>query len=216
MPWVSTLLPVKPTVFKPQRLDVAAFARAGAVLEGQVSVPDLPRLNEGTCPPDDAPPEVACWKAVGWQKEVLGGSPEVWLRLQARTVVWLTCQRCLQPLRWPLEVDRSFRFMPDEEQAAQLDEVSDEEDVLALTRSLDLCDLMEDELIMALPIVPRHETCATPLLEAPSGPSQSGERQAVAVGEGEDRLAASDAAHEAGRSEHPFAVLKALKLKHRS
>ncbi len=55
-------------------------------------------------------------------------------------------------------VDRSFRFVADEDTAAALDDEA-EEDVLALSRSFDLLALVEDELLMALPVVPRHEVC---------------------------------------------------------
>jgi uncharacterized protein len=32
-----------------------------------------------------------------------------------------------------------------------------------MTRSLDLVSLVEDELLLALPLVPRHEVCPQPL-----------------------------------------------------
>jgi len=38
--------------------------------------------------------------------------------------------------------------------------------VLAITRALDLRDLIEDELLLAMPIVPRHEVCPEPLVAA--------------------------------------------------
>jgi len=37
-------------------------------------------------------------------------------------------------------------------------------DVLALSRSVDLRELVEDELLLAMPLVPRHEVCPAPLL----------------------------------------------------
>jgi uncharacterized protein len=61
-----------------------------------------------------------------------------------------------------LEVHPSLRFVHGEAQAEALDENSDE-DVLALTPTLDLRPLVEDELILALPLVPRHPTCPQPL-----------------------------------------------------
>jgi uncharacterized protein len=46
--------------------------------------------------------------------------------------------------------------------AAELD-ADHEDDVLALNRSLDLRSLVEDELLLALPLVPRHDVCPEPL-----------------------------------------------------
>ena len=61
-----------------------------------------------------------------------------------------------------LAVDRSFRFMRSESEA-EVEDADSEEDVLAMTRTLDLFSLIEDELILELPLVPRHDTCPEPL-----------------------------------------------------
>jgi uncharacterized protein len=60
---------------------------------------------------------------------------------------------------------RSFLFVHGEHAAAELDADS-EDDVLALTRALDLRALVEDELLLELPLVPRHEVCPEPLKAA--------------------------------------------------
>jgi len=64
-----------------------------------------------------------------------------------------------------LEVDRWFRFVIDEATAAAEDEDS-EEDVLALEPRPNLRELVEDELLMELPLVPMHETCPQPVVMA--------------------------------------------------
>lgn len=179
--------------FLPTRLDVPAFAKAQAVLEGDLSWAELPRLAEATIAPSDGGP-AASWRVQGLWRQPMGGTPEMRLRLQVRATVWQTCQRCLEPVAEALDVDRTVRFVPGEDDAARLDEDSDE-DVLALSRSLDLPSLVEDELILALPLVPRHAACPRPL-DVPA-------------------LAASGASPaDGGRlepDEHPFAVLKSLK-----
>lgn len=144
------------------RLDVAAFAGDGARLSGRWPGASLSRLAEGQSPPQDlALPEVA-WAAQGDKRPVTGSESELWLALQVDTVVWLTCQRCLQPLEQPLTLDRRLRFVRGEAEAETLDAES-EDDVLALSRSLDLRELVEDELLLALPLVPRHDVCPQPL-----------------------------------------------------
>ena len=65
-------------------------------------------------------------------------------------------------MRVPLHAERRIFFVDGEEAAAALDAESDD-DVLALTPALDLADLIEDELLLALPLVPRHERCPEPL-----------------------------------------------------
>ena len=64
-----------------------------------------------------------------------------------------------------LQVSRNFLFVHGEDAAAQLD-TDTEDDVLAITRALDLRELIEDELLLAMPIVPRHEVCPEPLVPA--------------------------------------------------
>jgi len=84
------------------------------------------------------------------------------LHLQARGSVWLTCQRCLQPFAEAMAVDQHIRFVHGEARAEALDAEIDD-DVLAVSKALDLRELVEDELLLALPIVPRHGNCPQPL-----------------------------------------------------
>ena len=148
--------------FDPCRLDVAAFAHAGARLQGEWPAQELRRLQQGALPwPGDAAPPVV-WTLQGEARAVTGGESEIRLHLQARTSLQLSCQRCLQTMEVPLAVDTRLRFVRDEALAEQLDEQS-EEDVLALPSRLDLRELVEDELILALPLVPRHAKCPRPL-----------------------------------------------------
>lgn len=197
---------MKAAVLNPRRLDVARFSRQGAHLAGQMPLETLQRLSEGTCPPDDALASLVTWSAQGFLREVLAGAPELRLRLQAEATVWLHCQRCLQPMAVALRVDRMFRFARNDDEAAELDEVCEDEDVLALGRPLDLPTLVEDELIMALPIVPRHEACPQPLL-APAAPAAALPDSKA----GTEGAHGPDEANRAADRPHPFAVLGALK-----
>lgn len=143
----------------PLALDVMALCKASGTLQGQWPLAALARLGESLCAVSDG---IATWLARGWLEPVLGGEPEVWLELQGKAEVPLECQRCLQPMSEQLVVQRRFRFVRSEDEAARLDEES-EDDVLALPARLNLQALLEDELILALPIVPRHGTCPVPL-----------------------------------------------------
>ena len=144
------------------RLDVSAFIADAETLAGSWPGASLQRLCELQTPPQDAPPPDVAWQAQGERLAVTGGEPELWLVLQAQAPVWLTCQRCLQPFAVPLALDRRIRFVRGEAQAEALD-AEIEDDVLALSKSLDLRELIEDELLLALPIVPRHAACPQPL-----------------------------------------------------
>ncbi len=149
--------------FDPLRLDVTVFAKAAGELAGQWPLASFDRLVDTTMPDALA----TCgrnveWRARGEARAMRSGEPQVWLHLSASTAVPLQCQRCLQPVEVALAVERSFLFVHGEDAAAQLDADS-EDDVLALTRALGLQELIEDELLLAEPIVPRHEVCPEPL-----------------------------------------------------
>jgi uncharacterized protein len=144
--------------FSAQRLDVKAFAQAGAKLAGHDSLLKYERLAleaKGL-----HPDLLVDWQAEGELRTALGGMSQVWLRLKVQASFPMECQRCLTPVDIPLEVDRAFRFVADEATAEALDDES-EEDLLALSREFDLRELIEDELLMALPVVPKHDECPT-------------------------------------------------------
>jgi uncharacterized protein len=172
--------------FEARRLDVKSFAEERAALSGHAPVQEYQRLMAETQGRGAASP--VTWSANGELRNPGHLNPEIWLHLTADAVLVLTCQRCLGPVEVPVAVERSFRFVADEDRAAAQDEQS-EEDVLALSRSFDLVELVEDELLMELPLAPRHENCAPVTL-------------AVAD---EDFDAA------AALREHPFAVLGQFK-----
>lgn len=174
--------------FNPLRLDVAAFAKGGGELAGAWPLVGMERLT--ACAATDASPgpqERLNWQVRGENRlGPPGAADEIWLHLKAKTLLRLECQRCLLPVDTPLEVERSLRFVAGEDHAAALDAES-EDDVLALSRALDLRELVEEELLLALPLVARHEICATP------------------------RAAGAAPEVDAEEQPHPFAALAALK-----
>ncbi|MBH9553306.1 YceD family protein [Inhella gelatinilytica] len=149
--------------WKPDRLDVGAFAREGAELHGRWVASDLPRwLESQWCPVEEAERLPAIdWSLRGERRERLGSPPEVWLHLSVSTGYRLECQRCLQAVERTVSVDRSFRFVRDEA-SAESEDLDSDEDLLVLSRTFDARELIEDELLLALPLVPLHEACSAP------------------------------------------------------
>jgi len=147
----------------PRHLDVETFAKDGDALEGRWLLNTLERLADAAhpdCKPGDD--DAAVWHIEGERRAVRGGLFETWLHLRTSARLSLVCQRCLGPVDAPIDAERHFLFVAGEEAAAALDAES-EDDVLALTRWLDLRELVEDELLLALPLVPRHDVCPSPL-----------------------------------------------------
>lgn len=174
--------------YSPTRLDVRSFAQDGASLEGQDPLRNYARLLGDSPVPGLASPPVR-WNARGELRAAPGGPEQVWLHLSVDAVLPMTCQRCLSSMDVPLQVRRAFRFVADEKTAQALDDEI-EEDLLVLSRSFDLAELIEDELLMEMPAAPRHEACPTDV-----------------------KLAVADEGFDAPAADtpHPFAALQKLK-----
>ncbi len=145
----------------PRRLDLADWVATGTELRGEIPLADLPRLADSAqAGRSDFQPQVT-WQARGRVEREGGATAQRWLHLQATAPIELTCQRCLQPVTVALKVDNDFRLARDEAEAERLDATIDA-DVLAADQAIDLHALVEDELLLALPLVPRHDDCRPP------------------------------------------------------
>lgn len=172
----------------PRHLDIKAFAQAGARLQGEGRLADWPRLLEEQFAGGGVQSSPVRWYLQGRMVPVPGGGTQVGLVLQAQVDLAMQCQRCLTAVVEKLTAERDFLFVADEATAEALDDESDA-DVLVISRDFDALSLVEDELILSLPLVPRHEVCPQSL------PSQ----------------VADEDFEEASERPNPFAALAALK-----
>jgi len=139
-------------------IDPRAFAQSSGQLSGNESLVRYERIAQD-CQHQGQGATVV-WSARGEMRADHLGHEEVWLHVQASASAPMVCQRCLEVVDIELQVDRSFRFVADEEAAsAQDDDVP--EDLLVLAGELDLHQLIEDELVLELPLIARHEVCPT-------------------------------------------------------
>lgn len=164
----------------PERLNPAELAASGAVFQGEVEARSLARLRAAVLE-IDAPVrlELQFVEDTGGHCVVDG---------HAETAVTLTCQRCMEPVRFELAPAFRLAVVETDEAAAALPE--DLEPLVVEHRALTPAMLIEDELLLALPIVARH-----------ADPKDCGSR------------AGHMSAGEAGEEErdNPFDVLKDLK-----
>jgi uncharacterized protein len=140
----------------PKRLDVKATALAAQHFSGDEVLSNyerlMPDLEAGS---GDAK---LAWSANFETRSGATGSNEPWLHITLATRFALVCQRCLGALDWPVSVQRSFRFVASDAVAEKEDDDC-EEDLLVSSREFDLSELIEDELVLALPLIPLHEVC---------------------------------------------------------
>lgn len=133
-------------------IDGLEFARNGSRLQGDWPLADFPRLRE------------SLHADVGALRYELQGVPEQHgrpaLRLRVQGALQLICQRCLGPLEHRVHIESSLllRATQAEIDAEPVDAEGPEQIVAG--REMAVHDLIEDELLLALPLAPRHERCA--------------------------------------------------------
>lgn len=108
---------------------------------------------------------------VSWHLEGFKGERgESLLRLTVGGIIPLACQRCLEAIAFELDVDRLLEVIPVSADVSQDELEDDSRDFLPVEKELDVAELIEDEILLSLPVAPRHDRCGLP------GASGIGER----------------------------------------
>ena len=131
-------------------IDIAEFARLGKSCEGEIGVRDLPRLQDMIVPGEQ--------RLHFHLQGSLSPRREPRIACIIRGHLSLRCERCLGVFEHRLELLSTVVFVTDE---SLLPAIEDEEaaiDYVVGETTLNVRTLIEDEIILALPLVPRHET----------------------------------------------------------
>ncbi len=176
---MSTGTPEKPL---PRRLDPRKLAHQRAVFSGSIPAEGLPRLQEAVASIGSVHADVEF--AVADQGEKL-------MQGTVTSELELTCQRCLEPLSTQVQSEFALAIVWTEEDAKQLPAAYDP--WITGDGEGDLYEILEEELLLSLPVVPFHPgECVDEALfssgELPDGTSE--------------------------KKPNPFQVLQQLKGKH--
>lgn len=133
-------------------IDGFEFASAGATQQGVLPVSGFPRLRDLLA--SDVG-EVA-YEVTGMRDE--RGRPS--LRLAVRGTLQLRCQRCLEAMRFDVEEEQVLVLAATQAEIDADPVDAQAPDRLLARRDMAVRDLVEDELILALPYAPRHEGCS--------------------------------------------------------
>ena len=132
-------------------VDSVDFARKASTLRGEVALASLQRLCDALFDPAGQ----VTYLLEGFVSDE--GKPS--LRLQLSGPLVLVCQRCLAALPFDASTQRMFVLTsPGDDTVDLVDEDEDVEHLPADSR-LDVLALVEDELLLSLPIAPVHELC---------------------------------------------------------
>lgn len=135
------------TLSLPSRIDPWRLTAEGGRLEGELALADLPRLA------------AALNRADGLVNVTLAAGVDSrgvrFIRGAVQAGIELVCQRCLGPLRLALDVPVGLGLVHSEAEADRLPE--EYEPLLVPEGVIGVADLVEDELLLALPHIPRHD-----------------------------------------------------------
>ena len=179
-------MPRPPAVHADSIVDAEVCARTGSTIARRFSAAELPRLREAGGH-DGSSIEAQ------FQFSQFEGRPAVAGELHGVAV--LTCQRCMQPVA--VDIDDTFQvLLVDEERS---DEPGGFEPVVAKASRLELSWLAEEQVLLALPLVPMHENedCAAAVASIEAAPAP----EAADEDESEPK---------AGKTHQPFQNLRDL------
>ncbi|MBE0620561.1 MAG: DUF177 domain-containing protein [Burkholderiales bacterium] len=98
-------------------------------------------------------------------------------RLMVEGSVRLECQRCLGKMDWPLRLEARLELASDE---AEIQAADDDIERVVADSDMSVAILVEDEVILALPMIPKHEQCKA-AAGAEGGPNKPSAFQALAA-----------------------------------
>lgn len=170
----------------PEFIDPRRLASQGGGFSGTVKLGDLPRLRGALLETTgSAEFRLEFYRDNRGRARIKG---------QVRADLVLECQRCLEAMVLPVDAELDLAVIQVPEEADRLPESCDpvwvEEDTMRLL------DLVEDELLLAIPQVPRHE------------PDSCGIDGYIPV---DEETADQEQEDEASDKPNPFAVLAGLK-----
>jgi uncharacterized protein len=143
-----------PTLIEPKHL-----ALKGCHLKGKVALTKMVRLRDSLCEGGKEHVHIDWLFAVDEQNR-----PKINGYMQTRLP--LLCQRCLQTMLWSIDTKIAFMIITKDEKE---DEIPAGYEALTLTSTrVSLITLIEDELILALPIVAIHEKCPSNEYQLPN------------------------------------------------
>lgn len=141
------------------------------------------------------------WQVVTWLDDTAAGHTDYRLRVKIRTALHLECQRCLEGFLQKIDISAQFVLLESHQEVEDFPIDNFDEDALLQSDAFDLMELIEDEVLLALPLVPKHPQGECALLKSSTG----------ALVEADDKSKIAPIESEKGHK-NPFLGLKKLKL----
>ena len=149
-------------------VDAFEFCRLNELRDGVIAIAEMPRLTAES--PTDQ-------RSINWS--IVGGADQVGhaqLTVVVKGVISLICQRCLGAVDFQIESSSTLVLAHSEQEADEIEALlaNDAVDVVAVDKKLDIAELIEDEILLAIPQSTKHAVCPTDaitVLDAAKKPS---------------------------------------------
>lgn len=136
-------------------IDSISFAKKSESLQGKIAVSSLKRVRDDLA---SSQGEIEFRLQGG-----LDGRKRPSLTLSISGRVTLTCQRCLADMAHALDLKSQLVLVASDAQLPNLDDEDAEVDVVLASSKMNILELLEDEIILALPLAPKHDfECVEP------------------------------------------------------
>ena len=130
----------------PLSIDPLRYAKTRRQLAGSVALADLPRLADVLAKKEGV---VVVEMAFFFDEE-----KRVIVKLQVKTQLSLICQRCLQPLEYPVDAISELCVVNDEKEVETIPEQY--EPLVVKGEQFVPLDVIEEELLLSVPLVAVH------------------------------------------------------------
>jgi uncharacterized protein len=136
------------------------FTRKSHAIHDTIAASRLLRVKEWLA--SDA--ESLDWSLVG----EISASGESALNFELKGTLTAACQRCLAPIQLNLDIKSKFILVKDESEIPIEDDGMDDKDYLVADEAFDVMQLIEDEVLLAMPYAPMHDIKDCPAGDAVS------------------------------------------------
>jgi len=138
-------------------IDSLKFAAEEDCIAGKLALTQLTRLSD----------VLASWE--GWldcklegYRDEREGEIRLGLHLHVSGRLSLHCQRCLAAVEFDCVIDSRLLLVPPGAEWPEEDLETDDYDAIPASRELSVLSLVEEEVLLTLPLVPRHADCQPP------------------------------------------------------
>jgi uncharacterized protein len=146
-------------------LNLRDLAREQRSQEGQLDMRELPRLASALVGEEGGSiqPCRVDWRVRGFMRNQPVGAAQAMVELRVSAELPMLCQRCLRQSMQLVQDTALFRLVESEPEITQ-EELEAEDEALYVRGAVEMHALVEDQMLLALPLVPMHAVCPQPIV----------------------------------------------------